>query len=97
VDLLYTINRPLQVWVVSSPLTILNSPSVSDSRDGGSGPGFGTSRDIAGVLLWALGFVIETVADAQKVMPYPNATLQTLTYGPYSSATNSHSDLKLRL
>ena len=59
----------LQVWVVSFPVTILNSPSVSDPREGGSNPGFGTSRDIAGIVLWALGFAIETVADAQKVVP----------------------------
>ena len=52
---------------MSIPLTILNSPAVSDTNSGGSNPPFGTSRDIAGVILWALGWAIETVADAQKV------------------------------
>lgn len=53
---------------MSLPLTILNSPGISDLADGGSNPEFGTSRDIAGVAIWALGFIIETVADAQKVI-----------------------------
>ncbi|PPQ94635.1 hypothetical protein CVT25_009366 [Psilocybe cyanescens] len=55
-----------KIWTVSLPLTILNSPGVSDLQSGGSNPKFGTSRDIAGIVLWALGFVIESVADAQK-------------------------------
>ncbi|KAG6884631.1 hypothetical protein C0993_009436 [Termitomyces sp. T159_Od127] len=56
----------MQVWTVSLPLVILNSPAVSDTRNGGSNPSFGTSRDIAGIVLWVLGFVIEAVADQQK-------------------------------
>jgi steroid 5-alpha reductase family enzyme len=52
---------------VSLPLTILNSPAVSDLNSGGSNPKFGTSRDIAGIVLWAVGFFIESVGDAQKV------------------------------
>ncbi|KAL1747891.1 hypothetical protein HDZ31DRAFT_80051 [Schizophyllum fasciatum] len=54
------------VWVVSLPVTILNSPAVSDTRFGGSNPAFGTGRDIAGIVLWALGLIIETLADGQK-------------------------------
>jgi len=59
-------SRVQQVWTVSLPLTILNSPSVSDIRRGGSNPAFGTSRDIAGIVLWAVGWVIESTADIQK-------------------------------
>jgi steroid 5-alpha reductase family enzyme len=56
-----------KVWTVSLPLIILNSPAVSDITNQGSNPPFGTSRDIAGIVLWTLGFVIESTADAQKV------------------------------
>lgn len=56
-----------QVWTVSLPLTILNSRVVSDKSIGGSNPPFGTSRDIAGIVLWAIGWSIETIADFQKV------------------------------
>ncbi|KAI1497650.1 hypothetical protein F5X99DRAFT_396221 [Biscogniauxia marginata] len=59
----------LWVWTVSLPVTVLNSPAVQ----GGGGdnaataqPPFGTSRDVAGVVLFALGFVAESVSDAQK-------------------------------
>ncbi|KAI0918277.1 hypothetical protein AcV5_002302 [Taiwanofungus camphoratus] len=50
------------VWAVSLPLTVLNSPAVSR----GSNVRFGTAADIVGVILWALGWAIESVADAQK-------------------------------
>lgn len=56
-----------QVWTVSLPVTILNSPAVSDVSQGGSDPSFGTARDIIGIILWGIGWLIETVADAQKV------------------------------
>ena len=49
--------------MVSLPLTILNSPAVS----GPSMPDFGTAKDIAGIVLWSIGWVIETLADIQKV------------------------------
>ena len=62
-----TLTLVSKIWTVSLPLTILNSPAVSDLASGGSNPKFGTSRDIAGIIIWTLGFVIETVADAQKV------------------------------
>ncbi|KAH9939930.1 hypothetical protein B0H21DRAFT_872274 [Amylocystis lapponica] len=51
------------VWTVSLPLTILNAPAVAGGRD----VPFGTARDIAGIVLWAVGWLVETVADAQKV------------------------------
>ncbi|KAH0582595.1 hypothetical protein H2248_010524 [Termitomyces sp. 'cryptogamus'] len=56
----------IQVWTVSLPLTILNSPAVSDTNNGGSDPLFGTARDITGIVLWALGFTVEAIADYQK-------------------------------
>jgi hypothetical protein len=46
---------------------VLNSLGVSDLALGGSNSGFGTARDVVGiVVLWALGWAIETVSDAQK-------------------------------
>lgn len=52
--------------MVSLPVVVLNSPAVSDPAFGGSNPAFGTARDVAGIVLWALGFAIETLTDAQK-------------------------------
>lgn len=57
----------IKVWTVSLPVVILNSPAVSDKRIGGDNPKFGTGRDIAGIIIWALGFSVEAVADQQKV------------------------------
>ncbi|KAJ3505810.1 hypothetical protein NLJ89_g7224 [Agrocybe chaxingu] len=51
----FWIGQILWIWTVSLPLTILNSPAVSDLQTGGSNPAFGTSRDIAGIVLWTLG------------------------------------------
>ena len=50
------------VWTVSLPVTILNSPNVTKYNQ----PDFGTGRDIAGVILWAIGFVMESYSDVQK-------------------------------
>ncbi|MCJ1310942.1 hypothetical protein MMC25_004610 [Agyrium rufum] len=50
------------VWTVSLPVTILNSPKVTS----GVQPKFGTGSDIAGVILFTLGFVLESVSDVQK-------------------------------
>jgi steroid 5-alpha reductase family enzyme len=49
------------------PVVILNSPAVSDFSMGGDNPSFGTGRDIAGIVLWALGFIVESWADIAKV------------------------------
>ncbi|KAI0063907.1 DUF1295-domain-containing protein [Artomyces pyxidatus] len=62
----FWIAQIIWVWTVSLPVVILNSPAVSDPARGGSNPAFGTSRDIAGIVLWALGWVIESVGDSQK-------------------------------
>jgi len=50
------------VWAVSLPVTVLNAPAVQAYVQ----HSFGTGRDVAGVVLFALGFVLETVSDAQK-------------------------------
>ncbi|KAI1138058.1 DUF1295-domain-containing protein [Hypoxylon sp. FL0543] len=53
----------LWVWVCSLPVTVLNSPAV---RRYSPQPSFGTGRDIAGVVLFAVGFVMESVSDVQR-------------------------------
>lgn len=53
---------PIQVWTVSLPVTILNSPNVTKFPQ----PAFGTGRDIAGVILFVIGFLMESVSDIQK-------------------------------
>ncbi|GAO18630.1 uncharacterized protein UV8b_05455 [Ustilaginoidea virens] len=50
------------VWAVSLPVTVLNSPAVTRYAQ----HAFGTGRDVAGVVLFALGFVMESVSDVQK-------------------------------
>jgi steroid 5-alpha reductase family enzyme len=50
------------VWTVSLPVTILNSPKVTQYRQ----PSFGTGCDIAGVIIFAIGFLMEAIADIQK-------------------------------
>ena len=52
----------LWVWVVSLPVTVLNSPNVQQYPQ----HSFGTGRDIAGVVLFAIGFVMESVSDMQR-------------------------------
>jgi steroid 5-alpha reductase family enzyme len=52
----------LWVWIVSLPVTLINSPKVTRFPQ----PDFGTASDIAGVILYAIGIVMETVSDAQK-------------------------------
>ena len=52
----------LWVWTVSLPVTILNSPNVTKFQQ----PKFGTGRDIAGVILFAIGFFMESISDIQK-------------------------------
>ena len=55
----------LWVWTVSLPVTLLNSPAASDPARGGGNPPIG-GRDIAGIILWSIGFICETVADFHK-------------------------------
>ncbi|KAF2808569.1 DUF1295-domain-containing protein [Mytilinidion resinicola] len=58
----FWVAQMLWVWVVSLPVTILNSPNVSQF----SQPSFGTACDIAGVILFSIGFIMESVSDIQK-------------------------------
>ncbi|KAG9104253.1 hypothetical protein FRC06_004237, partial [Ceratobasidium sp. 370] len=60
----FWVGQIVWVWTVSLPLTILNSPGVSPSR--GVQPDFGTGTDIAGVVIWIVGWSIESSADIQK-------------------------------
>lgn len=49
------------------PVVVLNSPHVSDMHIGGNNPSFGTALDIIGIIVWVIGWVIESTADVQKV------------------------------
>ncbi|KAJ6504822.1 DUF1295-domain-containing protein [Mycena vitilis] len=64
--LAFWIAQILWVWIVSLPVVISNSLAISDVGHSGSNPAFGTSRDIAGIVLWTLGLFIEATADVQK-------------------------------
>ncbi|KAL1864363.1 hypothetical protein Daus18300_007787 [Diaporthe australafricana] len=50
------------VWVVSLPVTLINSPAVRQYPF----IGFGTARDIVGIVMFAVGFVMESVGDIEK-------------------------------
>jgi steroid 5-alpha reductase family enzyme len=52
------------VWAVSLPVTILNSPNVTKYGQ----PKFGTGRDIAGVIMFSIGLIMESVSDVQKYL-----------------------------
>ncbi|RKF54560.1 putative 3-oxo-5-alpha-steroid 4-dehydrogenase protein [Erysiphe neolycopersici] len=58
----FWIFQMLWVWIVSLPVTILNSPAVTRFTQ----PEFGTGQDIAGVLLFLLGFFLESISDIVK-------------------------------
>ena len=51
-------------WTTSLPVTVLNSPNVTQFPQ----PAFGTGRDIAGVILYAIGLTIESASDVQKYL-----------------------------
>nr|POF07828.1 hypothetical protein CFP56_66120 [Quercus suber] len=52
----------LWVWVVSFPVTILNSPAVLQYPQ----PSFGKATDIIGVIFFVLAFFLEAISDIQK-------------------------------
>jgi len=54
----------LWVWICSLPVTVLNSPAMQQAFP--QHPAFGTGRDVAGVVLYALGLVMESVSDVQR-------------------------------
>ncbi|KAH9917646.1 uncharacterized protein BXZ73DRAFT_105470 [Epithele typhae] len=58
----FWVGQIIWVWVVSLPVIVLNSPKVSS----GVAPAFGTASDILGILIWSVGWLIESVADLQK-------------------------------
>ncbi|EKD18077.1 uncharacterized protein L3040_007742 [Drepanopeziza brunnea f. sp. 'multigermtubi'] len=60
----FWIFQMLWVWTVSLPVTILNSPNVKAYAQ----PSFGTGRDIAGVILFGIGLIMESVSDVQKYL-----------------------------
>jgi steroid 5-alpha reductase family enzyme len=49
-------------WIVSLPITVINSLNITKYPQ----PVCGTGCEIAGVILWTTGFLIGSVADAQK-------------------------------
>lgn len=49
-------------WLCSLPVTFLNSPNITQYPS----PSFGTGCDIAGTILFAMGFLMESIADVQK-------------------------------
>jgi steroid 5-alpha reductase family enzyme len=63
----FWIYQMIWVWIVSLPVTILNSPNVSYAPNGGGSSDFNAPTDIIGVVFFAVGFITETVADIQKV------------------------------
>ncbi|KAI0160688.1 hypothetical protein GGR57DRAFT_490334 [Xylariaceae sp. FL1272] len=50
------------VWTCSLPVTVLNSPAVKRYEQ----RGFGTGRDVAGVVLFVVGLVVEAWSDVTK-------------------------------
>lgn len=56
------------ILTAALPVVILNSPAVTDQRKGGAYAQFGgEAGDIVGVILFAIGFLWEAIADIQKV------------------------------
>ncbi|KAL0935085.1 uncharacterized protein CTRU02_209676 [Colletotrichum truncatum] len=58
----FWIFQMIWVWTVSLPVTILNSPNVTQYPQ----HSFGTGRDIVGIIFFVVGFTMEAVSDAQK-------------------------------
>ncbi|KAI9727959.1 MAG: hypothetical protein M1828_005364 [Chrysothrix sp. TS-e1954] len=52
----------LWCWTVSLPVTLINSPNVTQFPQ----PDFGTGSDIAGVIFFTIGFLMEAISDIQK-------------------------------
>jgi len=54
------------VWTVSLPITFLNSPNVSSVSTGGNTCAFNKGSDVVGIIMFSVGFAIETIADQSK-------------------------------
>ena len=52
----------LWVWIVSLPVTIVNSPNILKYPQ----PTFGKATDIIGVIIFVLAFFLEAISDIQK-------------------------------
>jgi steroid 5-alpha reductase family enzyme len=52
----------LWVWIVSLPVTLLNSPKVLQYAQ----PKFGKATDIIGIVIYVIALVLESVSDVQK-------------------------------
>lgn len=52
----------IQVWTVSMPVTVLNSPIVNRYPQ----PAFNKATDILAVIGFGIGIIMETVSDIQK-------------------------------
>ncbi|EPQ32467.1 uncharacterized protein PFL1_00662 [Pseudozyma flocculosa PF-1] len=54
------------IWTITMPVTLLNSPNSSSPIKGGGNVGFGNGKDGVGIVLFALGWLCEALADVQK-------------------------------
>ncbi|RIA95256.1 hypothetical protein C1645_758090 [Glomus cerebriforme] len=62
----FFIFQMIWVWTISLPVTFLNSPRISDKKEGGNDVQFGSVTDIIGIILFIVGILIESIADIQK-------------------------------
>jgi len=58
----FWVAQMLWVWVVSLPVTILNSPNVLQYFQ----PAFGKATDIIAIIVYVIGLTMETLSDIQK-------------------------------
>ncbi|CAG8750938.1 13332_t:CDS:2, partial [Gigaspora rosea] len=65
--LAFFILQMIWIWTINLPLTFLNSPKINDSSEG-LDQNFGSVTDILGVILFIVGFLMESVADVQKLI-----------------------------
>jgi len=61
----FWIFQMIWVWTCSLPVVILNSPAVRQFSDQGA---FGSGLDIAGVVIFVVGFLMESVSDIQRYL-----------------------------
>ena len=70
----------LWVWITSLPVTALNSPNVSYPLNSSGSSDFNAATDIVGVIFFAVGFIIEAVADVQKVTHFVDGINGSITF-----------------
>lgn len=58
----FWVAQMLWVWIVSLPVTILNSPNVLQYPQ----PSFGKATDIVAIIFYVIAFLMESVSDVQK-------------------------------